>query len=139
MDRLGRGGSLEDCEYAFALSRDQALYYFLCHVFGGVVEQVFELEGSKLAYHVFFFANHQRVLSIELVEPLFLLEHVLNQPSAAIGHFGQAIAKSHLEHLLVDCGARRLCDVRRVPHVVLDKSFHLVHFSNGQCCVLFLR
>lgn len=69
---------LDHHESTFSLLRDEARHNFLSHVLCGVVQQFLKLHARETMNDVFLAPNGIRVLTLELVQFVFLLEHVFD-------------------------------------------------------------
>jgi len=79
------------CQDAKAtLRRNEAWYYFLCHILCRCSQQVLELDGTELLNYCALFANTLVETLLELVQLSFFFVKVLYESSPSFLHFVQS-------------------------------------------------
>ena len=124
-------GHFKSDKDSFSSFRYQTSNHFLSHILCWVVEQLLKLQTRELLDDLILSSNHHWILRLKLLVFVFLLEHVLYQPSSAVSHLAQPIIQPlpcvvwvviHLVALLLDVG--------HMPHIMTYELLHplaLIH------------
>ena len=112
-------------EDSFSSLGYQTCDHLLSNILRWIVQQLLQLVTCELLNDLILSADHDRILRLELLIFVLLLEHVLDESSPSVSHLAQSIAKSFPLYLIImHLVCAFLWQVRHVPYIVRNELLY---------------